>query len=146
MSFENQILLQKKITLINSINQPEISSHENKLRYNYHGIKLNFISKNQTFLIKLKSFLPTSWQCEMHDYELHFLDSKDFGIDANDWCDEPSQDCIEHTKNIGIQRDFVAKEFENKAVVIISDLETEDGFSPGSLLILALLFFTLHAY
>lgn len=125
MNFENKNLFQTKLKIINNVSIENLSGDH--FQCNYHGVDLNFISKHTSFVEKLKSFLPTSWHTDKSGYELYFLDPTEFEISAQDWCDESSQDCFDHIDNIGIQRDFVAKEIGQNKLIIIADLQVNDG-------------------
>lgn len=104
------------------------------LRCTYHGVALKIYFESESLLLKMKSFLPLSWQSpeasfEKTAIEVFWLNPKKFFL-SNSWQEDSNPDCevtFSARGEVAIQRDFIGL-FDVKGFsIIVAQQEMDDG-------------------
>jgi len=131
MTIENQSLFDKKKSLISSdlLLEKVTEGSFLTLSCRYHNIPFHFHSCSSSFLESLSLLIPASWNSDVGDsLPIYFMSPDLFNFSENEWCDEESQDCFfDFNTKVAVQRDFVAKEFSDKIIVIAFE-DVSDGY------------------
>lgn len=127
----NLELFKAKEKIIQKMIQVKLSpSRIYEVSVNYHGLALNFISKNSHFIQQITGLVPTNWLVPKvaSEFEIFFNSPLDFDLSEQFFSEEASQDCYSFEDNTSvIQRDFTAKIFEKKVFVTCHE-SVSDGF------------------
>lgn len=104
------------------------------LRCTYHGVGVKFYFESESLMLKMKSFLPASWQYpdlafEKAAMEVFWLHPKNF-FSSNSWQEDENPDCeitFSHQGELAIQRDFIGLLDVRGYAVIVAQQEMGDG-------------------
>jgi hypothetical protein len=98
--------------------------------FQYHGIELSFLTKDNIFLSNIKKYLPTSWLNSNHiGQKIVFLSPPEEHSAL--WEDSISADCEQWScpdGQMALQRDFVALIDLEHIIWIMCPLNIDDGF------------------
>ena len=124
-------LFKAKEKIIQKMNQLKLEpSRLYEVSVNYHGLVLNFISKNYQFIQQITDLVPRNWIVPRitSEFEIFFNSPLDFNLTEQSFSEEASQDCYSFEDNTSvIQRDFTAKIFGKKVFVTCQE-SVSDGF------------------
>ncbi len=107
---------------------------EFRLHCIYHGVALKLYFESESVLLKMKSFLPVSWQNPEKNFEataieVFWLDPKKF-FSTNSWQEDNNPDCeitFSSQGELAIQRDFIGFFDRRGLALIVAHQEMDDG-------------------
>ena len=121
---QNKKLYELKKNLLNNL--PKESNFQYSIPCDYHGVKINFMTNNNSFALALKEYLPTTWLDSSGGTKIFIKSPDSLGISNEEFNQEESQDCFIE-QDIVIQRDFAAKKIDNNSYHLITEESISDG-------------------
>lgn len=128
MKHENVSLFLRKKELINET--PEYSHLSHSVTVVLHGIELVFHVESDECAKIISSKFEKSKLPSKTQINIYLKSPEDLSISLEEWGDESSQDCWNENVDgfrIGVQRDFVSRELENRIYYAMLSPTCDDG-------------------